>query len=62
MSPKKQWKNKFEEDLGEMNLRETDAMDRDGRRAAIKSLDPVAWRRSRLIEKVESSQRVTEDT
>ena len=34
---KKQWKNDFEEDLREMNLRETDVVDRDGWRTAMKS-------------------------
>ena len=28
--PKKQWKNNIQEDLKEMNLGETDAMDREG--------------------------------
>ena len=45
--PKKQWKNNIEEDLREMHLREADAMDRDGWRAAIKSSNPAAWRRRR---------------
>ena len=45
--PKKQWKNNIEEDLREMNLREADAMDRDGWRAAIKTSNPSTWRRRR---------------
>ena len=39
--PRKQWKIIIEEDLREMSLRETYAMDRDGWRAAIKSSNPV---------------------
>ena len=35
-SPKKQWKNDVKEDLREMKLRVTDAIDRDSRRANIK--------------------------
>ena len=44
---RKQWKNNIEDDLREMNIREKDTMDREGWRAAIKSSNPVAWRRRR---------------
>ena len=44
---KKHRKNNVEEDLREMNLTEVDAMDRDSWRAAIKSSNPVTWRRRR---------------
>ena len=40
--PRKQWKNIIEEDLREMNLRETDAMDRVSWRAAMKWSNLVA--------------------
>ena len=30
--------------LNELNVRETDAMDRDGWRATIKSSNPVTWK------------------
>ena len=39
--PRKNSKNKKYEDLREMNLRKTDAMDQDGWRAAIKSSNAV---------------------
>ena len=42
--PRKQWNNHIEENLREMNLRETDAMNRDGWRTPIKSSNPVTWR------------------
>ena len=45
--PVKQWKDNIEEDLREMNLRETDATHRERERAAIKSPSPVAWGRRR---------------
>ena len=45
--PKKQWKNNIEEDLRDLNLRETDALDRDSWRAAIKASNPATWRRRR---------------
>ena len=45
--PKKQWKNNIEEDLRTLNLRKTDAMDRDSWRAAIKSSNLVTWRKIR---------------
>ena len=50
-SPRKKWKNSVEEDLREMNLRETYAMDRDDWRAAIIFSNPVTLKKT-LKEKV----------
>ena len=45
--PRKQWNTKIEEDLREMNLRETDVMNRDGLRTAMELSNPVALKRKR---------------
>ena len=50
--PTKQLKNNSEEDLREMNLRETHTMDRHSWKAAIESSNQVASSRRRQMEKV----------
>ena len=51
-TPKEAVKKNIEEDLREMNLRETDGVDQDDCRTAIKSSNSLVLRRTGLMGKV----------